>query len=361
MRIVFLSRDDRRRHRRPSRRRARARRLVFLSFLVLVAALLTLSAVVADIRSDAAVQLPASPEIEIAQSVREPRLPERPVFRHSVIAGGAYTAEEVETAMERDGVVAAHYSGIDPANLRVETLPNDRDAYMSYRVGQQIFWTKHKMRLQEGETILTDGVHHIRARCGNCIAFAPMEPTADDEPAEMEFAALIDEPDQIPSHVPLGSDLLGQAAGISLPWLLGYSSEAFTGSSAMGGSGLFGLPPYGYTPDPNGSEFSSDPSDIALFLLTDGDPSVNDFPPAFGLSTHLIPDDSQDPGDPNDPDDPGEPGDPDDPGHPIDVGDPFDPDVPVLETPVVPAPEPATLLLVGGGLATMAARRRRRQ
>ena len=64
---------------------------------------------------------------------------------------------------------------------------------MSYRIGDEIFWTKQKVRLQQGETILTDGVHHIRARCGNCIAFAPMEPTADDEPDEMEFDALADD------------------------------------------------------------------------------------------------------------------------------------------------------------------------
>jgi len=262
--------------------------------------------------------------------------------------------------MEQDGVVAAHYSGIDPAKLRVETLPSDRDAYMSYRVGQQIFWTKEKMRLQEGETILTDGVHHIRARCGNCIAFSPMEPTAEDEPGEMDFAALTEDPDQIPSHVPLGSDWLRPSAGLGLPWLPGYSSEAFAGSSAMGGGGSFGMPLYGYMADPNASEFSSDLPDILLFSLTDADQLGNGSPPAFGLSTHSIPDDPEDPGDPNHPNDPGDPGDPDDPWHPVDVGDPFDPDLPVLETPVVPAPEPATLLLVGGGVAAMAARRRRR-
>jgi hypothetical protein len=324
---------------------------------VLVAGLLALSAVATDIRSVAAVELPASPEIEIGQPVREPRLPERPVFRHSVIAGGAYTADEVEAAMERDGVVAAHYSGINPAKLRVETLPSDRDVYMSYRIGQQIFWTKQKVRLHEGETILTDGVHHIRARCGNCIAFAPMEPTAEDEPGEMEFAALTDDTDQIQSHVPLGSHWLRPYAGIPLPWLLGYSSDAFAGNSAIGGGGSFGMPLYGYIADPNASQFSSDVPDIVLFQLTDADPTVNDSPPVFGLNTYPIPDHPQDPGDPNNPGDPGEPGDPGDSGDP---GDPFDPNLPALETPVVPAPEPATLLLVGGGLATIAARRRRR-
>lgn len=354
MGVVFLRRADRPRRRR--RHRARAQRLGMLVFLVLVAGLVALSAAVAHMRSIAALDLPASPQIEIAQPVREPRLPERPVFRHSVVAGGVYTSDEVEAAMARDGVVAAHYSGVNPSALRVETLPTDRDVYMSYRIGQEIFWTKQKVRLREGETILTDGVHHLRARCGNCIAFMPMAPTADDEPGEMEFDALTDDADQIQSHVPLGIDLLRPYAGIPLPWLLGYSSEAFAGNSAKGG-GLFGMLLYGYAADPSGSQFSSDVPGMLLFSLTDADPLMNDSPPVFVPNTYSFKDDPQDR---DDSDNPGDPGDPGNPGHPGDLRDAFDPSVPVLETPVVPAPEPATLLLVGGGLATMAARRRRR-
>ena len=248
--------------------------------------------------------------------------------------------------------------GRHPRALRVEMLPRDRDVYMSYRIGQRDFWTKQKVRLREGETILTDGVHHIRARCGNCIAFDPMAPTCDDEPGEMEFDALTEEADQIQSHVPLGMDLLRPYAGIPLPWLLGYSTDAFAGNSAMGGGGSFGMPLYAHAANLHESQVSSDVPDLLLFSLTDTDPPLNDSQLTFVQKTHALPDDPQDP---DDPDNPGDPGEPVNPGHQGDPGDPFDPKVPVLKTPVVPAPEPATLLLVGGGLATMAARRRRRR
>ena len=120
----------------------------------------------ADLRAADAIEPPAPPPIEMTEPAREPRLPERPVFRHSMISGGAYTADEVEAAISRDSIVAAHYSAVDARALRVETLPEDRAVYMSYRSADDVFWTKQKVRLEQGETILTDGVSHIRARCG---------------------------------------------------------------------------------------------------------------------------------------------------------------------------------------------------
>ena len=277
----------------------------------------------------------------------------RTLFRHSVVPGGVLTADEVETAMGRDGIVAAHYSAINPSELRVETLPQDRAVYMSYRIGDEVFWTKQKVWLRQGETILTDGAHQIRTRCGNCIAFAPMAPTSDDEPGEMEFDALTDEAGVVRSRNPLGSELLfGPVGGIPLSWFLGNSSAGFAGNESTGGQSI-GIPVW-YAADPTESGLSDD--DLVLFPLIDDEPASPGFEPADGPFTNPPPRDPHDPANPEQPDGTGNPGVPVVPGeHEV----PLNPILPPLENPVVPAPEPATLLLIGGGLITFFARRQR--
>ena len=47
------------------------------------------------------------------------------------------------------------------------TLTDDRFEYVSYRVQNQIYWTKNKLRIPKGELLLSDGHNYARARCGN--------------------------------------------------------------------------------------------------------------------------------------------------------------------------------------------------
>jgi hypothetical protein len=180
-----------------------------------------------------------------------------------------------------------------------------------------------------------------------------MEPTADDEPGEMEFDALTDDPDVLPSRMPLGSEWLRQPlAGIPLMWLAGNLPGPYAAGDSMGGGsiGSIGIPGYGYGADRLELEIRDAPPEFVLYPLIDGEPQSDGVPPT-GPFTNPRPTDPHDPGNPDEPTNPGDPGDPEDPYYPI---------LPPAEDPVV-APEPATLLLVGGGLATWVARRRRRQ
>jgi len=110
----------------------------------------------------------------------------RPVYPYSVVKGGVYTPEEVERAQRDDVVVAAHYRGIGP-RLRPVRLQRDLYAHVSYRVKNAVYWTRKRVRMRAGETVMSDGRNLVRARCGNRVSEEPQEPIREDEPTETTF------------------------------------------------------------------------------------------------------------------------------------------------------------------------------
>jgi hypothetical protein len=104
------------------------------------------------------------------------------VYSYSVIPGGATTAKMLLAALRRDPVAAAHYAGFRVEATRVIRLGSEQRAHVSYRMGDKIFWTKKEVTLHAGETLLTDGEHLARTRCGNRIAMVPGGPTSPAEP-----------------------------------------------------------------------------------------------------------------------------------------------------------------------------------
>ena len=107
---------------------------------------------------------------------------DRPVFPYSIIPGGARSKEALERSIETDPVVRAHYANFDVASTRVVRLTQPRLAYVSYRVGSDVYWTRRPLVLHAGETVLTDGRHYARTRCGNQLASAPPV-VSEDEPS----------------------------------------------------------------------------------------------------------------------------------------------------------------------------------
>jgi hypothetical protein len=105
-----------------------------------------------------------------------------PVYSYSVIPGGAASAQKLRAALQHDPVAAAHYADFHVESTYVVRLARERKVHVSYRLGDKIFWTKKEITLHEGETLLTDGEHLARTRCGNRIAAVPDGPTSPDEP-----------------------------------------------------------------------------------------------------------------------------------------------------------------------------------
>jgi hypothetical protein len=117
--------------------------------------------------------------------------PDRVLFPYSVISGGVRSSAELQNAVAHDEVVARHYSDFDLSEVRVARLQEARAVFVSYRVGNQIFWTKNRLTLPAGETVVTDGEHMARTRCGNRISEAPIGPVLIPEPSPeaMEISA----------------------------------------------------------------------------------------------------------------------------------------------------------------------------
>lgn len=107
-----------------------------------------------------------------------------PYFPYSVIPGGAHSQQELENALENDSIVASHYADFLARAAHVVRLDQDRQYYVSYRVGDKIYWTRHALTLHKGEPLLFDGVHYARVRCGNRLSQTPSEPQIQSAQAE---------------------------------------------------------------------------------------------------------------------------------------------------------------------------------
>lgn len=112
-----------------------------------------------------------------------PHLTTRPLFPYSVVPGGVQSPQELVNAMGNDPVVASHYAGFNVAAAHVVALDKEQVAYVSYRIGSELFWTKKAITLHKNETVITDGNLEARTRCGNRISATPQSPVSPQEPA----------------------------------------------------------------------------------------------------------------------------------------------------------------------------------
>lgn len=139
----------------------------------------------------------------------------RPIFNGSVVPGGVYSPAELRAAIERDAVVAAHYGDVRLEQMQAVTLTTGRSAYVSYRKGDRIDWTRERVWLEAGETVLTDGTTMIRARCGNCVSDVMHEGATAVEPAPGELDEFV-----VPPTADSGVDPVASAAEAQLIGLL---------------------------------------------------------------------------------------------------------------------------------------------
>ena len=127
---------------------------------------------------------------ERAMAVQEEalrQLEKRRFYRYSVVPGGVQDARELKWAVEHDPVVREHYRGFDYDHARIVRLVLERTAYISYRIGNKVYWTRRRIKLKKGETLITDGKITARTRCGNRVEEMPQQLTSVLEPPAVQF------------------------------------------------------------------------------------------------------------------------------------------------------------------------------
>ena len=112
---------------------------------------------------------------------------DRPVYPYSIVPGGVNDARELKWVAEHDPVVAAHYAGFDYDHARVVQLVLARTVYLSYRIGNHVYWTRHRVKLKKGEKLITDGKITGRTRCANRVEEVPQQATSSSEPPIVKF------------------------------------------------------------------------------------------------------------------------------------------------------------------------------
>ncbi|HVR24550.1 MAG TPA: PEP-CTERM sorting domain-containing protein [Candidatus Polarisedimenticolia bacterium] len=113
---------------------------------------------------------------------------QRPVYPYSVVPGGVQDAKELKWVAEHDPIVAAHYAGFDYDHAQVVRLTLARTVYVSYRIGNRVYWTSHRLTLHKGEKLITDGRITARTRCANRVEETPQQAAASPvEPPMAKF------------------------------------------------------------------------------------------------------------------------------------------------------------------------------
>jgi hypothetical protein len=177
-----------------------------------------------------------------------------PRYKYSVVPGGIHSLAELTAVVARDPVVRAHYGDIDFDAVRFIRLESSRAAYVSYRVGDAILWTRRRIQLPRGELVLSDGAHLIRARCGNRISERPQEPVEeqaeragfDDPEPPAIFAPMTTRPQITWEVLPLAKPevlvpALASPPSSEMPPLLHPVPEPRTAALFVSGLGAIGV------------------------------------------------------------------------------------------------------------------------
>ncbi len=180
--------------------------------------------------------------------------PVRRIYPYSVIPGGVRDRSELTRAVLEDRVVAAHFADFHVTDSHVVELRAEKLVHVSYRINENIYWTKEPVRLPKGEKLITDGQEFARARCGNRVSVMAQEPTleAEEPPLEALEIPIMEEPELMPIPEELYIEPL-EAVDLPIiprdPSLLKWIAPVISGAGGFMQGRVSELPPQ--VPEPN--------------------------------------------------------------------------------------------------------------
>lgn len=186
---------------------------------------------------------------------------------HAVTCGGVKGIEDLHKLMSSSTFAAGAYGKFDFHSARVTTLPSDVWTYVSYRIGDKLYYTKKPRLVKKGEPILEDANGMvILMRCGNVLELGPQPEINDYEPGDIYPPAV----EGLPAGPPVETTELIPP---SIPTVPGYPVAPPEGGGTpyypypvgccfTGGGGTPPSTPPVSTPEPSGLAL------MALGLLT---------------------------------------------------------------------------------------------
>lgn len=219
--------------------------------------------------------IPAQKSVSEQQTVRA-------VYPHSVIPGGVKSVGELKNAIANDPVISLQFVNFNLSHARVTRLDQDRFAYVSYRRGNQLFWTTRKLKIPRNEMVITDGEHTAISRCGNLVSETVSYPISSDEPS----AEVLDTPQNAdPAQTPYTFDPQ-QTPGQNEEPQAGTPIFSAQGPTFSGGNGISDPPTSSVIavpgPHPSGGAPSSFPPTVVFPPWRDG-PPVPPTPPVVSV------------------------------------------------------------------------------
>jgi hypothetical protein len=132
------------------------------------------------------------------QPVTEQQAEEAVTVGHPVIQGGIHTLADLRAALKKYPDL---YRDFDVAHAHVIRLDHALLAYLSFRIGDKILWTRKAVLIREGSEVWTDdNGHFVKVACGNSFLVVP------ESELPLDYST-IDAPETVPPVDQLLADL----------------------------------------------------------------------------------------------------------------------------------------------------------